>query len=91
MSVLQRVSPDCTLGRLFAERVAATPDTIAYTEYDRSLDRWRESAGGEPPASVRERGADTVRRRLEELQRRYGPRFSPGAGWDSEHLNGPAP
>ena len=48
------------------------------------------SSGG-PLALVRERGADTVRRRLEELQRRYGPRFSPGPGWDSEHLNGPAP
>ncbi len=41
---------------------------------------------GGPLQLVRQRGADAVRRRLEELERRYGPRFAPGPGWDSEDL-----
>lgn len=41
---------------------------------------------GGPLQMVRQRGVEVVRRRLEELEKRCGPRFSPGPGWDSEHL-----
>ena len=41
---------------------------------------------GGPLALVRRRGTEAVCRRLEELEKRYGPRFAPGPGWDSEHL-----
>lgn len=46
---------------------------------------------GGPLQMVRQRGVEAVRRRLEELQKRCGPRFSPGPGWDSEHLRKTAP
>ena len=46
---------------------------------------------GGPLQLARRRGADTIRRRLEELEKRCGPRFSPGPGWDSEHLRKTAP
>ena len=42
---------------------------------------------GGPLALVRRRGTEAVCRRLEELEKRYGPRFAPGPGWDSEHLH----
>ena len=41
---------------------------------------------GGPLQMVRQRGTEVIRRRLEELEKHCGPRFSPGPGWDSEHL-----
>ena len=41
---------------------------------------------GGPLQLARQRDAEAVRRRLDELERRHGPRFSPGPGWDSEYL-----
>ncbi len=46
---------------------------------------------GGPLELVRRKGTDTVRRRLETLEKRYGPRFAPGPGWDSEQLRKTAP
>ncbi len=46
---------------------------------------------GGPLQLVRQRGMETVRRRLEVLEKRCGPRFAPGPGWDSEHLRKTAP
>ena len=46
---------------------------------------------GGPLELVRRSGVETIRRRLEELERRYGPRFAPGPGWDSEQLRRAAP
>ena len=40
MSILQRISSDHTLGQLFEERVAATPDAIAYIDYSHLLGKW---------------------------------------------------
>ena len=42
---------------------------------------------GGPLALVRRRGTEAVCRRLEELEKHYGPRFAPGPGWDSEDLH----
>ena len=41
---------------------------------------------GGPLQVVRQRGVETVRRHLEVLEKRCGPRFSPGTGWDSDYL-----
>lgn len=41
---------------------------------------------GGPLQMVRTEGADNMRRRLEELEKRCGPRFAPGPGWDAEQL-----
>ena len=38
---------------------------------------------GGPLRYARERGVAEVRRRLEELERRHGPRFRPDPGWDA--------
>lgn len=46
---------------------------------------------GGPLELVRKRSVETVQRRLEGLEKRCGPRFSPGPGWDSEHLRKMAP
>ena len=40
MSILKGVSHDHTLGQLFEERVAATPDAVAYIEYSHVLGKW---------------------------------------------------
>lgn len=40
MSILERISHDHTLGQLFEERVAATPDAVAYIEYSHVLGKW---------------------------------------------------
>ena len=40
MSILERISRDHTLGQLFEERVAATPDAVAYIEYSHVLGKW---------------------------------------------------
>lgn len=40
MSILKGVSHDHTLGQLFEERVAATPDAVAYVEYSHVLGKW---------------------------------------------------
>ena len=40
MSILKGISHDHTLGRLFEERVAATPDAVAYVEYSHVLGKW---------------------------------------------------
>lgn len=42
MSILQRISPGCTLGQLLEERSAATPDTTAYIHYARASGQWCE-------------------------------------------------
>jgi len=36
---------------------------------------------GGPLTYARKRGIDAVVARLEELERRYGPRFAPDSGW----------
>ena len=40
MSILGQVSAENTLGQLFEERVAATPDAVAYVEYSHVLGKW---------------------------------------------------
>lgn len=40
MSILGQVSHENTLGQLFEERVAATPDAVAYVEYSHVLGKW---------------------------------------------------
>ncbi|MDE0611667.1 MAG: AMP-binding protein, partial [Gammaproteobacteria bacterium] len=40
MSILGKVSAGNTLGQLFEERVAATPDAVAYVEYSHVLGKW---------------------------------------------------
>ena len=40
MSILERISHNHTLGQLFEERVAATPDAVAYIEYSHVLGKW---------------------------------------------------
>ena len=40
MSILERISHEQTLGQLFEERVAATPDAVAYIEYSHVLGKW---------------------------------------------------
>lgn len=40
MNILGRVSHENTLGQLFEERAAATPDAVAYIEYSHVLGKW---------------------------------------------------
>lgn len=40
MSTLKGISHNHTLGQLFEERVAATPDSVAYIEYSHVLGKW---------------------------------------------------
>lgn len=46
---------------------------------------------GGPLEMVRRRGMEAIHRRLEELEKRHGPRFAPGPGWRSKDLSKAAP
>jgi len=46
---------------------------------------------GGPIQYIRDTGVDALLERLKQLQARYGARFTPRAGWDSEALRSPIP